>query len=100
VLIKSLVILIAIAVPAMAADNAQLGREVQFEGQSFTCGKIQDAGKERYFIHSTPAAKYIPEFQPASDDPLAKSWILTYRIICEGRDQQSNLIAHSGSRRF
>jgi hypothetical protein len=83
----SLAILIATAVPAMAADNVLSSHEVRFEQESFICGQINDSGKVRRFIHSTPTAKYIPEFEPAATDPIAKSWDITYRIICEGAIQ-------------
>ena len=55
--------------------------------KSFICGQINKSGKVRRFIHSTPTAKYIPEFEPAATDPMAKSWDITYRIICEGAIQ-------------
>ena len=84
----SLAILIATAVPAMAADNVVASHVVQFEQETFICGQIKEtSGKVVRFIHSEPGAKYIPEFQPAADDPLAKSWDITYRIICEGAVQ-------------
>jgi hypothetical protein len=83
----SLAILIATAVPATAADNVLSSHEVRFEQEDFICGKINDSGKVRRFIHSTPPAKYIPEFEPAATDPMAKSWDITYRIICEGAIQ-------------
>ncbi len=81
----SLAILIATAVPAMAADNVLSSHKVQFEHESFICGELKAAsGKVVRFIHSTPPAKYVPEFEPAATDPLAKSWDITYRIICDG----------------
>ena len=83
----SLAILIATAVPAMAADNVLSSHVVSFEQESFICGQINNSGKVRRFIHSTPTAKYIPEFEPAATDPMAKSWDITYRIICEGAIQ-------------
>jgi hypothetical protein len=83
----SLAILLATAVPAMAADNVLSSHVVSFEQESFTCGQINNSGKVRRFIHSTPTAKYIPEFEPAATDPMAKSWDITYRIICEGAIQ-------------
>ena len=83
----SLAILIATAVPAMAADNVLSSHEVRFEQETFICGQINDLGTIRRFIHSTPTAKFIPEFEPAATDPMAKSWDITYRIICEGAIQ-------------
>ncbi len=83
----SLAIVIATAVPAMAADNILSSHEVRFEQESFICGQINDSGKVRRFIHSTPTAKYSPELEPAATDPMAKSWDITYRIICEGAIQ-------------
>ena len=80
----SLAILIATAVPAMAADTVLSSHVVRFEQESFICGQINHSGKVRRFIYSTPPAKYVPEFEPAATDPMAKSWDITYRIICEG----------------
>ena len=82
-----LAILIATAVPAMAADNVLSSHVVSFEQGSFICGQINKSGTVRRFMHSTPTAKYIPEFEPAATDPTAKSWDITYRIICEGAIQ-------------
>jgi hypothetical protein len=83
----SLAILIATAVPAMAADNVVSSHVVRFEQESFVCGQINKSGTVRRFIHSSPTAKYIPEFEPAATDPMAKSWDITYRIICDGAIQ-------------
>ncbi len=83
----SLTILIATAVPAMAADKVLSSHVVRFDQESFVCGQINDSGIVRRFIHSTPTAKYIPEFEPAATDPMAKSWDITYRIICDGAIQ-------------
>ncbi len=94
-----LAILIATAVPAMAADNVVSSHVVRFEKESFICGQIKDAGKVRRFIHSTPTAKYIPELEPAATDPTAKSWDITYRIICEG-DTQLPLTARLHHKRY
>ena len=95
----SLVILIATAVPAMAADNVLSSHVVSFEQEFFICGQINKAGKVRRFIHSTPTAKYIPEFEPAATDPMAKSWDITYRIICEGAIQPP-ITARLNNKRF
>ena len=52
------------------------------------CGEMKaSSGKVIRFIHSTPSAKYIPEFEPAATDPMAKNWDITYRIIYEGAIQ-------------
>ena len=84
----SLAILIATAVPAMAADNVVSSHVVRFEQETFVCGQVKGAaGKVTRFIHSTPPAKYIPEYEPSARDPMAKSWDITYRIICEGAIQ-------------
>ena len=94
----SLAILIATAVPAMAADDVLSSHEVRFEQETFICGQVKGAsGKVTRFIHSTPPAKYIPEYEPSARDPLAKSWDITYRIICEGGYQQP-ITAHAGSK--
>jgi len=95
----SLAILIATAVPAMAADNVLSSHVVSFEQESFICGQINKSGKVRRFIHSTPTAKYIPEFEPAATDPMAKSWDITYRIICEGAIQPP-ITARLNNKRF
>ena len=95
----SLVILIATAVPAMAADTVLSSHVVRFEQQSFICGQISDSGTGRRFIHSTPTAKYIAEFEPAATDSMAKSWDITYRIICEGAIQPP-ITARLNNKRF
>jgi len=92
----SLAILALTTLPAMAADVVS-SHEVRFDQVSFTCGEMNQAGKVVRFIRSDPGAKYIQEVQPAADDPLAKSWDITYRIICEGGYQQP-ITAHSGSK--
>ncbi len=82
---QSLAILIATTIPAMAASKILSVREVRFEHETFTCGEIKMAsGKVIRFIYSTPPAKYIPEYEPSARDPLAKSWDITYRVICGG----------------
>ena len=96
----SLAILIATAVPAMAADDVLSSHEVRFEQETFICGKIKGvSGRVVRFIHSTPTAKYIPEFEPAATDPMAKSWDITYRIICEGAIQPP-ITARLNEKRF
>jgi len=96
----SLAILIATAVPALAADNVLSSHVVSFEQESFICGEMKaSSGKVVRFIHSTPTAKYIPEFEPAATDPMAKSWDITYRIICEGAIQPP-ITARLNQKRF
>ncbi len=97
---SSIAIVIATTIPAMAAGSVVSKHEVRYQDQTFICGKIEDRGKVRRFIHSIPQAKYIPEFQPREGDPLAESWVITYRIICEGGNQRPNLTAHLGRKRF
>lgn len=97
---SSVAFVIAMTIPAMAADNVVSKHEVRFEDQTFICGKIEDGGKVRRFIHSIPKAKYIPEFEPRKGDPLAESWLITYQIICEGGYERPNLTAHLGRRKF
>ncbi len=94
----SLAILAITTIPAMASDTVVSSHDVSFDQVSFTCGEVNQSGKVVRFIHTNPGAKYIPEFQPAADDPLAKSWDITYRIICEGGYQQSNITARAGGR--
>ena len=85
---QTLAILLATTIPAMAASKILSVHEVRFEQETFICGKIKGAsGRVVRFIHSTPTAKYIPEYEPSAHDPLAKSWDITYRIICEGAIQ-------------
>ena len=93
----SLAILALTTIPAMAADSVISSHEVRFDQVSFTCGEMNQAGKVVRFIRSDPGAKYIQEVQPAADDPLAKSWDITYRIICEGGYQQP-ITAHAASK--
>lgn len=95
----SLAILISTIVPAMAANNVLSSHEVRFEQETFICGQTNVSGTVRRFIHSIPTAKYIPEFEPAASDPLAKSWDITYRIICEGAIQPP-ITARLRNRRF
>ncbi len=97
---SSIAILIAVTIPAMASSNVISKHEVRFKDQTFICGKIEEQGIVRRFIHSIPPAKYIPEFEPRPGDPLAESWLITYRIICEGDYQRPNLSAHAGRKRF
>jgi hypothetical protein len=80
---KALAVLIVTATPALASGAVVSSHEVRFDQISFTCGEMNQGGKVVRFIHSNPGAKYIPELQPAASDPLAKSWNITYRIICE-----------------
>ena len=93
----ALALLALTTIPAMATDNIVSTHEVRFKQVSFTCGEINQSGKVVRFIRSDPSAKYIPEFRPAADDPLTKSWDITYRIICEGGYQQPSITLYSGS---
>jgi hypothetical protein len=93
----ALAVLIATSAPALAGAVVS-SHEVRFDQIAFTCGEMKSGGKIVRFIHATPGAKYIPEVQPAAGDPLAKSWNITYRIICEG-GSQSNQMAHLGGKR-
>ncbi len=93
----SLAILALTTLPAMAADTVVSSHEVRFDQVAFTCGEINQGGKVVRFIHSDPGAKYIQEIQPAADDSLAKSWDITYRIICEGGYNQP-VTAHAASK--
>ncbi len=95
----ALAILIA-TTPAVAANDVVSRHEVQFQGETFICGQINVGGKIRHYIHSIPQAKYIPEYEPSASDPLARSWLITYRIICEGGSMRPNLTARLNRRRF
>ena len=94
----TLAIFVATTVPALAADNIVSSHEVRFEHVSFVCEEKNELGKLVRFIHATPRARYIPEHELAADDPLAKSWDITYSIICEGGYQQ-NTLAQLGTQR-
>lgn len=96
---SSLAILIATLTPASAANNALTRHEVHYEDQTFICGSMRQGGKIRRFIQSIPPAKYIPEYEPPAGDPLAPSWMITYRIICEGGNEQPSVTAHLNRRR-
>jgi hypothetical protein len=93
----TLAILIATTVPALAGGKIISVHEVRFEHESFICGKVKAAsGKVVRFIHSTPPAKYISEYEPAARYPQAKSWDMIYRVICEGGYQRPNLTSRLG----
>ena len=96
----SIAILVATTIPALAADKVVSRHEVRFQDQTFICGEIKDQGKIRRYIQSIPEAKYIPEFEPRASDPLAKSWLITYRILCEGDYRRPNLTARLNRRRY
>jgi hypothetical protein len=85
-------ILIALTMSAMAEDDVVASHTVQFERVSFLCGETNRSGKVVRFIRATPTAKYLPENEPAAADPLAKSWDIVYRNICE-RGDEPNLTA-------
>jgi len=94
VLKQTLAALIVTAAPALAADNVVTSHEVRFDRLSFVCEEKNESGKLVRFIHATPGAQYIPEHELAADDPLAKSWDITYRIICEGGYQKTGTLAN------
>ncbi len=87
-------ILVATTLPATAAGKIIAVREVRFNQEIFICGEVQASGRIVRFIHSTPPAKYIPEYEPPARDPLAKSWAITYRIICGGNAKGQKLATH------
>jgi hypothetical protein len=96
----SIAILIATTTSLPAANTVVFKHEVRFQDQTFICGEIEDRGKIQRFIHSIPEAKYIPEFEPKAGHPLARSWQITYRIICEEGYRRSPLTAHLSRKRF
>jgi hypothetical protein len=97
----SIAILIATTTSsALAANTVVFRHEVRFQDQTFICGEIRDRGKIRRFIHSIPEAKYIPELEQQASDPLAKSWQITYRIICEEGYHRPNLTSHLSRKKF
>ena len=60
-----------------------VGHTARFQGITFFCGKLVEGVEVRRFIHSVPTTKYIAEAEPPENDPLRKSWLIVYRIICE-----------------
>jgi hypothetical protein len=93
----ALAILTVTTVPAMASGNVISSHEVRFDQVTFECGKTNEAGKAARFIRTNPGTKYIPEQELSANDPLAKSWDITYRIICEGGWKQSGAVANLGN---
>ena len=73
----------AATVPASAEEALAASRTVQFREASFTCGEANQSGKVVRFMRAAPASKYLPEYEPGESDPLAKSWDIIYRNICE-----------------
>ncbi len=95
----TLAILIATTtVPALAADKVIASHEVRFDHISFVCGEKNESGNVVRFIHSTPTLKYLPENELPPSDPLARSWDIAYRIICEGDYQLAEPIAKDEQR--
>ena len=90
---QTLAVLVVTTVPALAADTVVSSHEVRFDRVSFVCEEKNEFGKLVRFIHTTPGARYIPEHELAADDPLAKSWDISYRIICEGGYRQTGNFA-------
>ncbi len=83
----------ATTVPALAAHNVVASHEVRFDQVSFVCGEKNNSGKVIRYMRSIPGAKFIPENELPPSDPLAKSWDITYRIICESAQTQTELLA-------
>jgi hypothetical protein len=71
------------AAPALAGEIVS-SHDVRLDRVSFVCGEMNEGGKLVRFMRSTPGAKYLPEYEPAAGDPLARSWDIAYRLICEG----------------
>ena len=92
-------VLTAAPIPAAAADTVST-HTVQFDKVSFMCGEANESGKVVRFIHATPEAKYLPEYEPDATDPLAKSWGIIYRNICERGAHQPTLAAYVSDKRY
>ncbi len=71
--------------------------EVRFDQVTFECGKMKELGKTVRYIHTSPGAKYIPEQELAANHPLARSWDIAYRIICEGGWRKAGIEANLGN---
>ncbi len=96
----ALTLMLATTIPAFAADKVVSRHEVRYQDQIFICGEVKDKGRIRRYIHSIPEAKYIPELEPRASDPLAKSWLITYRILCEKDHVKPNLTARLNRKRY
>ncbi len=93
----ALAILTVTTVPALATDHVAASHEVRFDQVTFECGHKNESGKTVRYILTNPGAKYIPEHELAADHPLARSWDITYRIICEGGWKTSGVVANLGN---
>ncbi len=87
---------IAATVPAMAEETLAASHTVQFREASFVCGEATQSGKVVRFMRANPGSKYLPEYEPNESDPLAKSWGVIYRNICE---QDANMTASASLKR-
>ncbi len=71
------------ALPQGFRGSRVAGHTVHFQGITFFCGKLVEGAEVHRFIHSVPETKYIAQAEPSENDPLRKSWLIVYRIICE-----------------
>ena len=94
---RALAILTLTTLPALAYDHVAASHEVRFDQVTFECGQKNESGKTVRYIHTNPGAKYIPEQELAANHPLAKTWDITYRIICEGGWKTSGVVANLGN---
>ncbi len=85
---------IAATVPAMGEETLSASHTVQFREASFTCGDTNQSGKVVRFMRATPASKFLPEYSPSESDPLAKTWDIIYRNICERDANMTASVSH------
>ncbi len=73
--------------------NVLSSYEIRFRQITFTCGEVQDQGKQRRFLYSTPYKINLPMYEPLPGDARSSSWQVVYRTICEKTKQRSRLAA-------
>ena len=67
----------------MADETPLATHTVEFRQMSFTCGEANRSGKVVRFMRMSPPSKYLSEYEPSESDPLARTWDIIYRNICE-----------------
>ena len=77
--------------PAAAEPRVLSSHEIRFRHITFTCGEVQDQGKQRRFLYSTPYKMNMPMYEPLPGDPGSIGWQVIYRTICGKAKQQRQL---------